>query len=80
MQRLQTEMAPKDLDALREMPADDLGMLHFGLGMFIRNQFGLNQGNDKLADSAAPDSFMRDPDTVSGKIVEALWKRLRSGA
>lgn len=80
MERLLTEMDSKDLDALREMPADDLGMLHFGLGMFIRNEFGLNQGNDELAESAAPDSFMQDPDTVSGKIVEALWKRLRDGA
>jgi len=56
---------------------------HFGLALWIRNNFGLWQGNEALLESCA--DFVHEdrtwylsihPDTASGVIVEALYERL----
>ena len=52
---------------------DQLIELHFGLGMWIRNNFGLWQGNAALAQDAGTN----EPDDIAGVIIEALWNRLR---
>ena len=59
------EIAAKSQDQLIE--------LHFGLGTWIRNNFGLWQGNAALAQDAGSDH----PDDIAGVIIEALWNYLR---
>ena len=52
----------------------DLIMLHMSLGMKIRNDFGLRQGNEALMQACGS----MEPDDVSTDIVEAVWKRLKA--
>lgn len=67
---------------LRELPKGELGRTHHGLGMTIRNIFGLWQGNRALLNSCAAregyPSGMLHPDDVSIVIVRALWERLQT--
>ena len=46
--RLMATMHIEDLATVRDTPRENLTLYHFGLGMYIRNQFGLWQGNDDL--------------------------------
>ena len=83
---LMSTMSASNLAALRDTPKDHLILYHFSLGMYIRNTFGLWQGNDDLLASCFPDVtdpymlmiIKHDPDRASGVIVEALWERLNS--
>lgn len=52
----------------------DLSMLHFGLGQWIRNYFGLWSGNDRLLH----DTGQPDPDDACDVIVRMFWIQLRS--
>jgi len=52
---------------------DQLSGLHFGLGLWIRNNLGLWKGNESLLESTgAPNA-----DDASLVIIEAVWRRLR---
>jgi len=53
--RLMSTMSADDRTALHDTPKDNLIMYHFSLGMYIRNTFGLWQGNDDLLASCFPD-------------------------
>jgi hypothetical protein len=53
---------------------DHLNSMHFGLGLWIRNRYGLWRGNDKLILSAC--GFPCHSDDASGKILEAVWQVL----
>jgi len=55
------------------MTEDDLISLHFGLGMWIRNNLGLWHGNPELLAATGK----QDPDDASVVIVQAFWQRLR---
>ena len=68
------ESAKKELAA---MPEKDLPLTHFGIGLYIRNHYGLWRGNKELVRDACGAPVCH-PDDASGKIVEALWKRLRT--
>lgn len=84
--RLMSTMTADDLTALRDTPKGSLIQYHFSLGMYIRNEFGLWQGNDELLRSCYPevtDSYLleiikQDPDGASTRIIEGLWRRLQS--
>jgi hypothetical protein len=65
-----------DHDSLRSMAASDLVTLHFGLGLAIRNEFGLLAGNTALL--AACGSADMHPDSASAVIIRALWEYLRN--
>jgi Domain of unknown function (DUF6794) len=54
---------------------EDTTALHFGLGLWIRNRYGLRRGNEKLLVSAC--GFRCQPDDASGKIIDAVWETLR---
>ena len=57
------------------MKEDDLIDLHFGLGMEIRNAFGLHDlGSKLLADCGTP-----HPDDGVGVVVKKLWEQLKHG-
>jgi YVTN family beta-propeller protein len=69
-------LSEKDQEYLRTLPEKDLPLLHMGLGMWIRNTFGLWAGNrDLLTSCGSPDMH---PDNCSGVILEALVKRVKS--
>jgi len=55
------------------MQKDELISLHFGLGMEIRNAFGLHDlGSKLLADCGTP-----NPDDGAGVIIKKLWEQLQ---
>ena len=56
------------------MPEGDLITLHFGLGMEIRNAFGLHDLCSKLLS----DCDEVHPDDASGVIIKELWKKLQA--
>ncbi len=65
-----------DHDTIRQMTQADLVTLHFGLGLAIRNEFGLLAGNHRLlAACGSPDMH---PDSASAVIIRALWEYLRN--
>ncbi len=46
---------------------------HFILGMYVRNTFGLWQGNESLLEECGTE----DPDEASQIILGVLWRRVR---
>ena len=75
--RLLSLMSEEDKQSLKNTPKKDLIRFHFGLGQYIRNEFGLWQGNTELLKSCEKESIFVHPDEFSSIIIEALWKRLR---
>lgn len=69
-----TDQKSKDQIAL--MSKSDLAGLHLGLGMSIRNNFGLRMGNTRLLESCG-DGVPVAPDTCSGVILQRIWERLQ---
>jgi hypothetical protein len=76
---------------IAEMDEAKLRWLHFGFGMYIRNNFGLWQGNNALLQSCEPVEYSQlsaidrirlnlrtrnHPDEVSTIIIKAFWKKL----
>ncbi|MHB1379891.1 MAG: DUF6794 domain-containing protein [Desulfurivibrionaceae bacterium] len=68
----------------RESESNVVGNRHFGLGLWIRNNFGLNQGNNALlwqieacGSSRILMYFPQGADEISGIIVKAFWRRLQ---
>ena len=67
-------MIPEDEQAkIAVISEDELTMLHFGLGQWIRNNFGLWQCNLQLLAATG----QTHPDDASGVIINAFWQRLR---
>ncbi|MEO6694564.1 MAG: DUF6794 domain-containing protein [Ignavibacteria bacterium] len=60
--------------AIRSTSKDDLIFLHFGLGIKIRNDFGLWEGNRELL----ADSGKAHPDDVSSILIRKSLEKLRS--
>jgi len=74
--RLIQEMSEEDRETLKNTPEKDLIMYHFSLGMWVRNEFGLWQGNEELLKSCATKEPFIHPDDASSIIIEELWKKL----
>lgn len=72
---LQSMVPPEELVKITQMEEGDLIGLHFGLGMWIRNNFGLWKGNKALL----LETGKRHPDDASEVIITALWRTLRDG-
>ena len=72
--RILRNMIPdKEQTEIAAMPEDDLVSLHLGLGLWIRNSFGLwKEGSKLLAATGEP-----DPDDASLVIIRALWRSVR---
>ncbi|WP_018609458.1 DUF6794 domain-containing protein [Uliginosibacterium gangwonense] len=70
-------LLPQDeIDKISRMPEKDLLFLHFGLGIWIRNNFGLwTEGSPLLAATQQPSA-----DDASMVIIRALWERLQEAA
>lgn len=64
--------------AIAIMPKEDLINLHFGLGMAIRNAFGLHEQGSKLLASCNNNELYNSihPDNASEVIIRQLWNKL----
>jgi len=67
-----TDEQKNEISALQE---DDLIDLHFGLGLAIRNAFGLHDLDSKLL----ADCGTKHPDDGAGVIVWELYNKLMAG-
>ena len=70
--KLVSKLPKKERKKIARMKKKKLVNLHFGLGLYIRNNFGLWQGNDALKQ----DCGTEHEDDCSGVIIKALWERL----
>jgi hypothetical protein len=79
VERLLSILSEDDRRTIAQASEDDLAGYHFGLGIAIRNQFGLWGGNQELLASCAADtgSPFIHPDGASAVIIWALWRRLQ---
>lgn len=72
-EKLLWELSHDLLAQLRAMPETQLGQAHFGLGMYVRNTYGLFRRSCTLTQG-----YGNDPETVSAEIVRRAWQRLHS--
>ena len=63
----------EELSAIAAMTETDLVDLHLGLGLWIRNAFGLWKDDSALREATGE----RDPDDAAQVIIRALWRSLR---
>ena len=77
--RLISELPRKDKTKIANMDDEKLIVLHFSLGMYIRDKFGLWSGNAKLMESCC--SISGDDnlhvDDASFVIIDELRQKLR---
>ena len=69
----------KDRTTIASMDEGDLIDLHFSLGAYVRNEFGLWFGNKQLLEDCrrfSMDQYLH-PDQAASIIIKELWKRLR---
>ena len=72
--QLLVELSDENKATIHGMKREDMMRLHFGLGGWIRNNFGLWAGNEELLRSTGK----THPDDASGVILDALWERLQT--
>jgi hypothetical protein len=77
--RLKASMSLKDRTTLANMQADELDRLSSGLGEYIKKNFGLYTGNEKLMQSCAKIGLLKSPlaDEACAVILRALVGDLR---
>ena len=73
VERLITLLEDRHKMLLTIMREDELTDLHFGLGLSIRNSFGLHDADSKLLRDCGVDN----PDDASEVIIKALWNQLK---
>ena len=74
---LSSELSEKDKQAIRNIPEQELFLLHLNLGNYIRNEFGLWGNNEELLKACCPDNSLRNADDASMVIIRALWWALQ---
>ena len=87
-ERFIAQMSEEDKQRLRGTRKEELAKFNFGMGVIIRNNFGLSDGNDPLMKACALTQqgetynifYGNDPDSAAGIIIEAVWKELKSVA
>ena len=74
LDQLEQELAPDELEKIKNHSEEQLVFLHFGLSMWIRNNWGLWE------DSALTEWFRKRgvdmADDISGVIVKCFWRYL----
>ena len=70
---LRDVMSDEDLSAIAAMAETDLLDLHLGLGLWVRNAFGLWKDDSALREATGE----RDPDDAAQVIIRELWRTLR---
>lgn len=77
VERLFSTLTGQEKRRIAAMEECGLIDLHFGLGLRIRNEFGLSSGNEKLRNAVRGEDPFAHEDTMSAAIILALWLRLR---
>lgn len=79
VRRLIDQMSLKDKATLANMLEDELPQLHFTLGSYIINKFGLLSGNTQLMESCRLESGgkLQNEEEAAAVIIKALWQRLQ---
>ena len=72
--QLEKLLSPQDLATLRDRSEDDMIRYHFGLGMWMRNNWGL-WGGSRLAGWFNERGIFH-PDDMSGIILDSFWRHL----
>ena len=75
VEQLLSQMTESNKAVLRDATEDDLVMIHYDLGLSIRNSFGLWAGNKALLKSCGAEDM--HPDDASAIIIERMRKRLK---
>lgn len=70
-------LSDDEKDRITAMAQSELVGLHFGLGMWIRNNLGLWKGNDQLMRAIGDGDPSIHPDDASMVIIGAVCERLR---
>lgn len=71
---LKKVLPAEDLAAIKEMPRDDLSILHFGLGLFVRNHY--IHGKKALMATLKRKKINAHEDALSSLIIKILWLSL----
>jgi hypothetical protein len=61
----------EEVRRLARMSQDDLSSLHYELGVFIRNSFGMWGGNRDLLEACGSPAM--HPDSASAILIESVW-------
>jgi hypothetical protein len=61
----------EEVRRLARMSQDDLSSLHYELGVFIRNSFGMWGDNRDLLESCGSPAM--HPDSASAILIESVW-------
>ena len=69
-------LSPEDIQTMKTGSEDDMIQYHFGLGMWIRNNWGL-WGGSRLA-KWFNNIGINHPDDMSGIILHSYWRYLNS--
>ena len=75
-------LKPADRKFISDLSEDELGRLHFGYGMWLRNQFRQNQYPNLFRFCSAKvraESQSLSFDAISAIAIHLIWRRLRSG-
>lgn len=87
VRQLQEAVSDQDRSEFGAMEKDDFTIrMHHDLGRWIRNQFGLWQGNHELRKLCAPlitppenlDDGLPHPDACSGVLMGLFWEQLQN--
>ncbi len=70
-------LKPAEIEEIRSSNEDDMILHHFGLGMWMRNNWGL-WGGSRLAEWFSERGLMIHPDTMSGIILTSFWRHLNN--
>ena len=75
VERVLAKLSDSEKESISIMDEGELHQLHFSLGIWIRNNFGLWQGNKELLRSCGSEDMHEDD--ASAIIIKAVWKRLK---
>lgn len=74
--QLKKLLKPEDINNMRNSTEDDMIMYHLGLGMWMRNNWGL-WGGSRLARWFNAQGI-KHPDDMSGIILDSFWRHLNN--
>jgi len=72
--QLKKLLKPEDIEKMKTGTEDDMSQYHFGLGMGMRNEWGL-WGGSRLAKWFNAQGITH-PDDMSGIILDSFWRHL----
>ena len=78
VERVLAVLSLKEKNTIARMDPSDLDQLHFTVGQYVREEFGLLTGNKKLMDACKTAGKRESmlPDEASALIVRELWRKL----